>query len=272
MEDVGQTLKEIGEEYQQTPKISPDAVEMAQQLIVLGNAVVDSSHQHQKEIHNDGYKVVQKFTKQCPRLAQLEEARGSAKLEYDFFKRKVDTLKGTPQTDPSRLPRNEQRLESWRVELWKASESSRAAASELFLAGRNACDTGVYTVTTVLKSFFKTVHDAFSSEVRIVSAPSVFNDVLLPPLPLTPRGGSAHPVEAPARLEDPSPLRSTSTPSQPSAGYSVMGEGRPPLFSLSDDSPPYRGSASPYGGERPSIFSSYTDPNSKASTYQPPMV
>lgn len=63
------------------------------------------------------------------------EDRKAKMLEYDFFRNKVAALRASPPSDPSRIPRNEGRVEEWRQAYEESNNKVREMLSGLQATG-----------------------------------------------------------------------------------------------------------------------------------------
>ncbi|KPA83463.1 hypothetical protein ABB37_03087 [Leptomonas pyrrhocoris] len=193
MEELGTTLKELGEEYKGVPDLPKESRELAEDVFIVGIKLMETSQEHQKGLKDNGFELLRAFSKQCAHLREVEETRRHHQLEYDFFKSKVQDLRSVPQKDFTRLPRNEQILESWRVELWRVSEQSKALCSQLYVDGRRAIDRSVLTTVQVLHSFVEIASSGFAQTFQSVRLPSYPLEPVLPPtaLPAAPAPSSS---------------------------------------------------------------------------------
>ncbi|KAG5473328.1 hypothetical protein CUR178_03248 [Leishmania enriettii] len=214
MGELGTTLREIGEEYKGVPDLPKESRELADDVFEVGVKLVETSQEHQKGLKDNGFELLRSFSKQCAQLREVEEARRHHQLEYDFFKSKVEYLRTSPQKDFTRLPRNEQILENWRVELWRATERSKAMCSQLFVAGRQAIDRSVLTTIQVLHSFVEIASTGFSQTFQGVRLPTYPSEPVLPPAALPP---SRTPMSAPGYRPSLGPGYDASAPSTPYA-------------------------------------------------------
>ncbi|KPI84839.1 hypothetical protein ABL78_6096 [Leptomonas seymouri] len=222
MEELGTTLKELGEEYKGVPDLPKESRELAEDVFIVGIKLVETSQEHQKGLKDNGFELLRAFSKQCSHLREVEETRRHHQLEYDFFRAKVQDLRSAPQKDFTRLPRNEQILESWRVELWRVTERSKALCSQLYVDGRRAVDRSVLTTVQVLHSFVEIASTGFTQTFQSVRLPSYpLEPVLLP---------TALPV-GPASSQDPSVSSGGIIALPPSQGYGHAGGN---LSSLAD--------------------------------------
>ncbi|CAC9515925.1 Protein of unknown function - conserved [Leishmania donovani] len=194
MGELGTTLREIGEEYKGVPDLPKESRELADDVFEVGVKLVETSQEHQKGLKDNGFELLRSFAKQCAQLREVEDARRHHQLEYDFFKSKVQYLRSSPQRDFTRLPRNEQILENWRVELWRATERSKALCSELFVSGRQAIDRSVLTTIQVLHSFVEIASTGFSQTFQGVRLPTYPKTPVLPPTALPPAPAPAPPT------------------------------------------------------------------------------
>ncbi|KAH9579801.1 hypothetical protein LSM04_001897 [Trypanosoma melophagium] len=186
MEELAKVVRDVGEEYQKVPDLQPDSVKFAADVFEFGNKLIATSREHQKGIQNQGFEVLNSFIKEMKRLKDAEDTRRKNQLEYDFFRRKVLELRRDPPKDNSRIPRNEQILENWRVELWRATENNRAICSQLYAEGQRAIDLSVLTLTQVLDSYLGIAGGGFKQQFVNVRLPVYPAGPLLPPAPLPP--------------------------------------------------------------------------------------
>ncbi|CAJ1010773.1 hypothetical protein Q4I28_006088 [Leishmania naiffi] len=219
MGELGTTLREIGEEYKGVPDLPKESRELADDVFEVGVKLVETSQEHQKGLKDNGFELLRSFVKQCAQLREVEDARRHHQLEYDFFKSKVQHLRSSQQRDFTRLPRNEQILENWRVELWRATECSKAMCSQLFVSGRQAIDRSVLTTIQVLHSFVEIASTGFSQTFQGVRLPTYPSAPILPPTALPPA-----PAPAPGLRPSLGPGYDSSGPSTPYA-YSGQAAG-----------------------------------------------
>ncbi|KAK7195375.1 hypothetical protein NESM_000464200 [Novymonas esmeraldas] len=184
MGELGATLREIGEEYKCVPDLPQESRDLADDVFEVGVKLVETSQEHQKGLRDNGFEVLRTFSKQCAQLREVEATRRDHQLEYDFFKAKVQVLRNAPQKDITRLPRNEQILENWRVELWRATERSKAMCSQLYVDGRRAIDRSVLTTVQVLHSFVEIASAGFEQTFKEVRLPAYPTAPVLPPTAL----------------------------------------------------------------------------------------
>ncbi|KAG5498835.1 hypothetical protein JKF63_03124 [Porcisia hertigi] len=192
MGELGTTLREIGEEYKGVPDLPKESRDLAADVLEVGVKLLETSQEHQKGLKDNGFELLRNFAKQCAQLREIEEARRHHQLEYEFFKSKVHDLRSSPQKDFTRLPRNEQILENWRVELWRVTEQSKAMCSQLFVAGRQAIDRSVLTTIQVLHSFVEIASTGFSQTFQGVRLPTYSSTPVLPPTALPPPPAPSH--------------------------------------------------------------------------------
>ena len=184
MEELGTTLKDLGEEYKSVPDLPKESRELAEDVFIVGVKLVETSQEHQRGLKDNVFELLRAFSKQYAQLREVEETRRHHQLEYDFFKSKVQDLRAVPQKDFTRVPRNEQILESWRVELWRVTERSKALCSQLYVDGRRAVDRSVLTTVQVLHSFVEIASTGFAQTFQSVQLPSYTLEPVLPPSPL----------------------------------------------------------------------------------------
>lgn len=232
MGELGTTLREIGEEYKGVPDLPQESRDLASDVFEVGSKLIETSQEHQKGLKDNGFELLRAFSKQCGQLGEVEDARRHHQLEYDFFKAKVQDLRNTPQKDFTRLPRNEQILENWRVELWRATEHSKALCSQLYVDGRQAIDRSVLTTVQVLHSFVGIASSGFEQTFRGVQLPTYSSVPVLPPTPLP-----AGPAPAPRPSYD---------GAAPSTPYAPGGYGAAPAMGV--PGAPYPGVPAAHGG------------------------
>jgi hypothetical protein len=220
MEELGTTLKELGEEYKGVPDLPKESRELAEDVFIVGIKLVETSQEHQKGLKDNGFELLRAFSKQCAHLREVVETRRHHQLEYDFFKAKVQDLRSAPQKDFTRLPRNEQILESWRVELWRVTEQSKALCSQLYVDGRRAADRSVLTTVQVLHSFVDIASTGFAQTFQGVRLPSYSLEPVLPPTALP----AAHaPSQQKHNTNGGTPSAMPPPPLQSGQGYTAAG-------------------------------------------------
>ncbi|RNF16350.1 uncharacterized protein Tco025E_05263 [Trypanosoma conorhini] len=186
IEELGKVLKEVAEEYQNVPDLLPVSSQLAADVLEVGTKLFVTAQEHQKGLKEQGFDVLNSFIKNISKLKDAEEARRKNQLEYDFFRQKVLGLRAMPPKDKSRIPRNEQKLENWRVEFWRATENSKAVCSQLYAEGRRAIDLSVLTLTRVLGSFLSIAGNGFKQQFVNARLPVYPTTSLLPSAPLPP--------------------------------------------------------------------------------------
>ncbi|CBZ29013.1 conserved hypothetical protein [Leishmania mexicana MHOM/GT/2001/U1103] len=279
MGELGTTLREIGEEYKGVPDLPKESRELADDVFEVGVKLVETSQEHQKGLKDNGFELLRSFAKQCAQLREVEDARRHHQLEYDFFKSKVQSLRSSPQRDFTRLPRNEQILENWRVELWRATERSKALCSELFVSGRQAIDRSVLTTIQVLHSFVEIASTGFSQTFQGVRLPTYPKTPVLPPaaLPPAPAPSTPYAYSAPTAVAVPT---AAIIPTSPGAQAPMPGTAYVSTPLLSSANPPGPVAApqaaplssaigTPYGGV-PSYAATPGAAGSGPAGYQPP--
>ncbi|EPY19828.1 hypothetical protein STCU_09275 [Strigomonas culicis] len=189
IEEIGVTMKEIGDEYKQVPDLVDDSQRICQDVLAVGAKLTAAAREQQQQLSETGFRPIQEFSRSCAKLSEAEKLRQQHHLELDFFKRKVQQLRTTPQRDCSRLPRNEQRLHTWRVEVWRSSEICRALTSELYVLGRRAIDTGVLTVAGMVQNYFTVGASETSVAFHSLHLPEYQTEPVLPPLPAPQQDG-----------------------------------------------------------------------------------
>ncbi|CCW68177.1 unnamed protein product [Phytomonas sp. Hart1] len=204
LEDLGKTLKEIGEEHRQSPDLAAESRQLAEGVYEIGIKLVALSSEHRVGMQIDCIDLLTHFSKECAKLNNLEDVRRRNRLEYNFFKAKVNRLREKPPKDFSRIPRNEQILENWRIGVWRATENYKIFCSQLYLKGRQSLDRSVISMVQVLKSFFDTAFGEFrhlcnTSRLPEYSTNSVLRPTPLPPNPLP--GPFAGSILASSRLD-----------------------------------------------------------------------
>ncbi|ORC90723.1 uncharacterized protein TM35_000071470 [Trypanosoma theileri] len=210
IEELGKLVKDIGEEYQKVPDLQPDAIKFADDVLEVGNKLIATAQEHQKGLKTQGFDVLNSFMKEVKKLKDAEDTRRKNQLEYDFFRRKVLELRRDPPKDTSRIPRNEQTLENWRVELWRATENNKAICSNLYAEGQRGIDLSVLTLTQVLGSYLGIAGGGFKQQFVNARLPVYPTGPILPPAPLPPN-----------------PLPPYQPPLQP-GGYGSATYGQPP--------------------------------------------
>lgn len=78
---------------------------------------------------------LRKYCDECVGIDNMAEDRKAKKLEYDFFKNKLDKLRQHPPSDPARIPRNEARLNEWQAAYDEANDRLKNLAHNLTLQG-----------------------------------------------------------------------------------------------------------------------------------------
>ncbi|TPP45883.1 hypothetical protein CGC21_36370 [Leishmania donovani] len=265
MGELGTTLREIGEEYKGVPDLPKESRELADDVFEVGVKLVETSQEHQKGLKDNGFELLRSFAKQCAQLREVEDARRHHQLEYDFFKSKVQYLRSSPQRDFTRLPRNEQILENWRVELWRATERSKALCSELFVSGRQAIDRSVLTTIQVLHSFVEIASTGFSQTFQ-GTAVAVPTGAIIPASPGTqaPMPGTAYAsTSLPSPANPPGPVAAPQpAPLAPAIGTPYGGA---PSYAVTPGAAG-RGPA----GYQPPPLDIPTSTDNGTTTYQPP--
>ncbi|EAN91691.1 hypothetical protein C3747_28g343 [Trypanosoma cruzi] len=186
IEELGRLLKDVGEEYQSISDLPQESSQLATDVLDMGTKLVATAQEHQKGLKEEGFDVLNAFIKNTSKLRDAEEARRKNRLEYDFFRQKVLDLRSCPPKDTSRIPRNEQKMENWRVEFWRATENHKAVCSQLYVEGQRAIDLSVLTLTKVLGSFMNIAGDGFKQQFVNARLPVYPTAPILPPAPLPP--------------------------------------------------------------------------------------
>ncbi|CCW61519.1 unnamed protein product [Phytomonas sp. EM1] len=186
LEDLGKTLKEIGEEHRQAPDLAVESRQLAESVYEIGIRLIELSSEHRIGLQSNCIDLLTHFTKECVKLSNLEDVRRCNRLEYNFFKSKVNRLREKPPKDFSRIPRNEQILENWRIELSRATENYKIFSSQLYLKGRQSLDRSVFTMVQVLKSFFEGAFMRFRQIFSTSRLPEYPTNPILRPTPLPP--------------------------------------------------------------------------------------
>lgn len=189
--ELGQLLREIAEEYNNIPDKFPETEATCTGLLQASSQLVSKGAEFQNTLKEHSQNPISMFLKEIPKLKDVEEDRGKKKLEYEFFKAKVLELRKDPPKDSTRIPRNEQILENWRVELWKATETNKAAVSALYSQGKQVIDRSVLVLIQTTGNF---VHSSagclkqhlFNIKLPVYPQGSVLLPSPLPPNPLPP--------------------------------------------------------------------------------------
>ncbi|GET90944.1 hypothetical protein, conserved [Leishmania tarentolae] len=281
MGELGMTLREIGEEYKGVPDLPKESRELAEDVFEVGVKLVETSQEHQKGLKDNGFELLRSFSKQCAQLREVEDARRHHQLEYDYFKSKVQYLRSSPQKDFTRLPRNEQILENWRVELWRATERSKAMCSELFVSGRQAIDRSVLTTIQVLHSFVEIASTGFSQTFQGVRLPTYPQTPILPPAALPPAPAPSTPCAYPSHTASGvstgaiEPTSSGARAPMPGTTYASPPLSSPAnsagLVTVPHPAPLAPVTGTPYGGV-PSYAITPEVAGTGAASYQPPPV
>ncbi|CAG9578573.1 conserved hypothetical protein [Leishmania major strain Friedlin] len=279
MGELGKTLRDIGEEYKGVPDLPKESRELAEDVFEVGVKLVETSQEHQKGLKDNGFELLRSFAKQCAQLREVEDARRHHQLEYDFFKSKVQYLRSSPQRDFTRLPRNEQILENWRVELWRATEHSKALCSELFVSGRQAIDRSVLTTIQVLHSFVEIASTGFSQTFQGVRLPTYPKAPVLPPAALPPAPAPSTPYAYSSQtavavstgaIIPTSPAAQVPMPGASYASTPLLSPGNPPgPVAVPQQSPLAPATGTPYEGA-PSYAVAPEAAGSSFARYQPP--
>ncbi|PWU96743.1 hypothetical protein C4B63_18g142 [Trypanosoma cruzi] len=186
IEELGRLMKDVGEEYQSVSDLPQESSQLATDVLDMGTKLVATAQEHQKGLKEEGFDVLNAFIKNTSKLRDAEEARRKNRLEYDFFRQKVLELRSCPPKDTSRIPRNEQKMENWRVEFWRATENHKAVCSQLYVEGQRAIDLSVLTLTKVLGSFMNIAGDGFKQQFVNARLPVYPTAPILTPAPLPP--------------------------------------------------------------------------------------
>lgn len=88
-----------------------------------------------------------RFVEEAQQYEALQEVRRDNMLEYDFFRDKVEDLRKSPPSDGTRLPRNETRLEDWKMRYQDATNRLMNFMNNSSQAGHNALRGGLMGVT-----------------------------------------------------------------------------------------------------------------------------
>jgi hypothetical protein len=186
IEDIGSTLRDIADEYRQIPDHVSETTQMAEDLFAVGQQLVGVAQDHQKPLKDQGFDLLGAFIRDLQKLKEAEDDRKKKQLEFDFFKKKVVDLRKDPPKDFTRIPRNEQILEQWRQELWKATEHSKMVVSGLYAQGQRSLDQTVLMVIQVVGSFTNITGTAFKQKLSSCRLPLYSSAPLLQPAPLPP--------------------------------------------------------------------------------------
>lgn len=191
IEELGALMKDIGEEFKSVPDLSPETQQIADDTLTFGTTLVQKATEHQQPLKEHAFDALGAFVRDIVKLRDAEDDRKKKQLEYDFFRQKVLELRKSPPKDFTRIPRNEQILENWRVELWKSTENTKTVASTLYSQGQRALDQSVLTVGQVLNSFLNIAasgakHTYGNARLPLYSSAPVLTPAPLPPNPLPP--------------------------------------------------------------------------------------
>ncbi|CUI14404.1 Hypothetical protein, putative [Bodo saltans] len=191
IEELGSLVRDIGEEYKQMPDLFPETQQLADDTLAFGTTLVQKAQEHQAPLKDHAFDLLGNFIKDIQKMRDIEEDRKKKQLEYDFFRQKVLELRKSPPKDFTRIPRNEQILETWRTELWKSTEANKAIVSMLFSQGQRAIDQSVLTVGQVLNSFLNIAasgakHTYGNARLPLYPVAPLLTPAPLPPNPLPP--------------------------------------------------------------------------------------
>lgn len=249
MGELGQTLKEIADEYKAVPDLLPEMTALADETLAMGHAVATKAGEFQTVLKEQGFDQIGLFLRELPKLRDAEEDRKKKQLEYDFFKNKVADLRKNPPKDTSRIPRNEGILENWRQELWKSTENLKQLLSNLHASGQRALDQSVLTVDMTVTNFAGYTaalgkQHFVNARLPMYSPAPILPPMALPPNPLVPFYSPGGPGGVPANQ----------------SGVFVPGVGSP------QQQPPY----ATVGGQPPQVQPSVLNYGYQTGAQQPP--
>ena len=228
--ELGNLMKSISEDYRGIPEKSPENEAVINGMTEASNQLLIKGLEFQATLKEYAQNPISMFLKEVPKLRELEEDRASKKLEYEFFRSKVLELRKDPPKDTSRIPRNEQILENWRVELWKSTEANKAAASSLYIQGRQVVDRSVLVMIQTSGNFVHSTVGCLKQHLFNASLPEYPTIPVLPPAPLPPN-------PMPPLLTSQQPLYWQGQP--PQAQYLVASSVYPPTYpALAPGMPP----------------------------------
>lgn len=216
MEELGKITKDIGDAYMKLPELQPESGQLAADIFDVGSKLVLTAQEHQKGLKEQCFDVLTSFLKEASMMKTVEERRRNNRLEYDFFRQKVLGLRQNPPKDITRIMRNEERMENWRVKLWEATEHNKAVCSKVYSEGQRAIDLSVLTFTQVLGSYLNIAGNGFKQQFVNARLPVYSTAPILPPAPLPP---SPH-----QRYQPPFP------PALPPGVYPLVPHGQQPAY------------------------------------------
>lgn len=184
------------------------------------------------------------YIDECSSIENIAADRKAKKLEYDFFRNKVASLRANPPGDPARIPRNEIRVQEWQKLYEEANDRLKLLSHNLTVGGGKTLSEGVASATVELNKYYSETSLAWRSIYGASGAASAV---------LTAGQGAASAIAAGAaalpKLATPSvpvppvpaALRATSTagPTQPTAQAqpSVAPQAQPTPAAATAESP-----------------------------------
>lgn len=190
-EELGRLLGEVAADYRDAPDKAPEADDLQRELQAAAAEIEEKGKEFRKKLKEDAQDPLTMFLKEIPKLRDIEEDRHKKHLEYDFFRTKVLSLRSDPPKDSSRIPRNEAILESWRIELWKATEVNKAAVSSLYSHGRQTIDRSILILAQTSGLYVHSATQAikkhlFNAKLPVYDQAQKLTPSPLPPNPLPP--------------------------------------------------------------------------------------
>jgi len=116
-------------------KLEVYSLDVAEKERALSAALVDSAAE------------LSRFVEEANQYEALQELRKDNMLEYDFFRDKVAKLRESPPSDGTRIPRNEMRLEDWKVKYQDATNRLMNFMNNSAQGGKNGLRGGMLGLT-----------------------------------------------------------------------------------------------------------------------------
>ena len=213
LDEFANVSREIGDEYRMNLDQGSEMCQLAEDCRAFGNEMAQKVQEFQKTLKDGAFEPLSAFMKEIAKLKDYEEDRKKKQLEFDFFRTKVAELRRNPPKDSSRIPRNEQKLEQWRRDLWQSTENSKAFVSGLFSQAQRALDQAVLACAQTIMNYSALAAGVSKNHFASAHLPLYPTAPILPPTPLPPlairvlRGsagtaaaGAARPARGPAAV------------------------------------------------------------------------
>ncbi|KAG8346289.1 hypothetical protein TRVL_02888 [Trypanosoma vivax] len=183
LNELGQLLKEVGNEYQLVPDLNPEGAQLGRDIYFAGVEILQSAEEHRRNLKENGIDLLNHFLSGTKEVERAKNVHRKRQLEHDFYNEKVLELEAQKTKDVVRIGRNTAKLQLQRAQLWNAAEEDKAICTKLHFEGKKAIDVSVVAISRVFCNFFRDSTVRLSQRFMGTSSPGT-NELILSPRPV----------------------------------------------------------------------------------------